>query len=81
MQQKAQLNPNITSNIAYHIIITSMFGFMLYIKENNITDVEDFFNRKKIYYQKVILPAIFSDEYYKQKYSKNVIKSEILKLP
>lgn len=78
MQQKSQLNPNITATIAYHIIITSMFGFMLYIKENNITDVEDFFNRKKIYYQKVILPAIFSDKYYKQNYSKIAIKSEII---
>lgn len=78
MQQKAQLNPNIKANIAYHIIITSMFSFMLYIKENKITDKEDFFSRKTTYYQTVILPGILSEKYYKQKYSKNAIKSEII---
>lgn len=78
MQKKSQLNPHITANIAYHIIITSMFSFMLYIKENKITDKEDFFNRKTTYYQTVILPGILSEKYYKQKYSKNAIKSEII---
>ena len=67
-----------TANIAYHIIITSMFSFMLYIKENKITDKEDFFSRKTTYYQTVILPGILSEKYYKQKYSKNAIKSEII---
>lgn len=71
MENSEKLNPNLDLDLIYHIIITSMFDFIQYVKSKNLTLEDDIVNLKKEYYVNMVFKGILSENFY------NILKNNV----